>query len=141
MNDLPLPGKERDALVRVRIGQSFFRRAVLAAHDFRCCITGLASVELLNASHIVPWSMDPANRLNPQNGLCLNALHDRAFDRHLITVDTNLQILVSSDLRGRIKGSAGEDFFLKYEGQKIATPKHFAPLKELLAHHNKIFRG
>jgi len=35
---------------------------------------------LLVASHIVPWRSDPGNRLNPKNGLCLSAIHDRAFD-------------------------------------------------------------
>jgi len=39
------------------------------------------------ASHIVPWAEDERNRLNPRNGLCLNALHDRAFDRHLMWID------------------------------------------------------
>ena len=53
--DLPKSGKEREAIVKVRVNQSFFRRAVLAAYDFKCCITGLEIPELLNASHIVPW--------------------------------------------------------------------------------------
>lgn len=43
---------------------------------------------LLNASHIIPWSVDVQNRLNPRNGLCLNAILDRAFDRGLMTINT-----------------------------------------------------
>ncbi|MGI0086127.1 MAG: HNH endonuclease, partial [Nitrososphaerales archaeon] len=69
-------GKTREALIRVRINQSFFRAAVLAAYSSKCCITGLSTPELLTASHIVPWSVDEKNRTNPSNGLCLNALHD-----------------------------------------------------------------
>ena len=68
--DLPL-GKERETIVRTRVNQSFFRRSILAAYDSKCCITGLAIPELLNVSHIVPWAVDPHNRINPQNGLCL----------------------------------------------------------------------
>lgn len=79
-DDLPPPGKERDAIVRVRVNQSFFRRRVLSAYNFRCCVTGLSVRSLLVASHIIPWAVDPKNRLNPRKGLCLNALHDRAFD-------------------------------------------------------------
>ena len=52
--------------VSQRRGQSFFRASVFAAHDGKCCITGIASLPLLRASHIVPWSQDPAFRLDPQ---------------------------------------------------------------------------
>lgn len=64
--ELPKQGKEREAIVRVRINQNFFRKAVLAAYDTKCCITALAIPELLNASHIKPWAKDPLNRVNPR---------------------------------------------------------------------------
>jgi putative restriction endonuclease len=51
-------GKESERKVRVRVKQNFFRQMVLASYSFRCCITGLAVPELLNASHIVPWAID-----------------------------------------------------------------------------------
>ncbi|MEO6923414.1 MAG: HNH endonuclease signature motif containing protein, partial [Bryocella sp.] len=65
-------GISRAAIVNVRINQAFFRSAVLAAYESKCCITGLSVPPLLNASHIVPWSVDVRNRTNPRNGLCLN---------------------------------------------------------------------
>ncbi|SUA24417.1 Uncharacterised protein [Neisseria gonorrhoeae] len=49
--------------------------------------------ELLVASHIKPWREDKDNRLNPRNGLCLNALHDKAFDRGLLGIDENFKII------------------------------------------------
>ena len=49
------------AEVTVRIGQQFFRNAVLSAYNQRCCISGLANPKLLVASHIVPWSQDDAS--------------------------------------------------------------------------------
>jgi putative restriction endonuclease len=85
--DLPPPGVEREALVRLRVNQSFFRKRVLSAYQFRCCVTDLAIPQLLVASHVIPWAEDPMNRLNPRNGLCLNALHDRAFDRGLMWIE------------------------------------------------------
>lgn len=91
-DDLPKAGIERDAVVKVRVNQSFFRRRILSAYDFRCCITGLATQPLLSASHILPWAEDAENRLNPRNGLCLNALHDRAFDRHLMWIEPGFVI-------------------------------------------------
>src|SRR5438067_11978733 len=75
--ELPKEGLERERMVRVRVNQHFFRAAVLSAYDYKCCVTGLAVPELLVASHIVPWAADPKQRMNPRNGLCLNALHDR----------------------------------------------------------------
>src|SRR6266853_5394924 len=63
VDDLPPPGIEREAIVRLRVNQSFFRRRVLSAYQFRCCVTGLSVRSLLVASHIVPWAVDPANRL------------------------------------------------------------------------------
>ncbi len=79
-------GHSRMAQTSIRIGQNFFRRAVLSAYESRCCISGLSEPRLLVASHIVPWRIDPANRLNPKNGLCLSLLHDRAFDLGMITI-------------------------------------------------------
>jgi putative restriction endonuclease len=73
---------ETKSMVKVRIMQSFFRKAVLAAYNSTCCITGNPVDEILVASHILPWSDFPKERLNPRNGLCL-AAH---FDRLLIAV-------------------------------------------------------
>ena len=77
-------GIDRIGLSKLRTNQSFFRRMILASYDARCAITGISEPELLVASHIVPWSVDKAVRLDPRNGICLNALHDRAFDKGLI---------------------------------------------------------
>lgn len=133
-------GKDREALVRVRVNQGFFRAAVLAAYDFRCCITGLSITELLNASHIVPWADDVGNRTNPRNGLCLNAIHDRAFDCGLVTVTPDLVVRVSP----RVKHVADDIFrktvLTKYDGLRIRSASRFRPDPALLAIHNeKIF--
>ena len=64
--------------------------------------------ELLNASHIIPWSKDIARRADPCNGIALNALYDRAFDRGLITFDESFrQVLCHAYKLGLIgrKGS------------------------------------
>src|SRR3989338_6080158 len=91
-------GKTREAIVKIRVNQSFFRSSVLASYDNKCCITGIQLTDLLIASHIVPWSKDEKNRLNPENGLCLNSFHDRAFDKGLITIDTDYKIKISKSV-------------------------------------------
>src|SRR3954447_17481110 len=113
-DDFP-DGLTREALVRTRVNQSFFRAAVLAAYDLRCFITGLSIPQLLTASHIVPWSVDTNNRTNPRNGLCLNAIHDRAFDCGLMTVTQEMKVRVSSRIGKSRTDIAARQFVLKYE--------------------------
>lgn len=130
-------GLTREALRRVRVNQGFFRSAVLAAYNDRCCITGLSSRELLVASHIVPWATDSTNRTNPRNGLCLSALHDRAFDCGLITVTADLMVRISPKIhKSATRNSALRELFLRYESSKILLPSRFLPDAEFLRYHN-----
>ncbi len=141
ITDFP-KGRERENLVKSRINQTFFRNAVLSSYGNKCCITGLPCVDLLNASHIIPWSIDANNRLNPHNGLCLNVLHDRAFDRGLITVRTDYTIKVSSRINKFLDYKSVKDYFLCFQGQKIILPQRFVPEKSFLEFHNKnIFKN
>jgi putative restriction endonuclease len=140
--DLPKTGKERETVVKVRVNQSFFRKTVLAAYDFKCCITGLGIPELLNASHIVPWSKDEINRVNPRNGLCLNAIHDRAFDRGLLTITPEFKIKISKSIKRDNIDSAVHDFLFRYDGSDIKLPTKFLPDANFLKYHNKsVFRA
>jgi Predicted restriction endonuclease len=135
-DDLPEAGIEREALVRLRVKQSFFRRRVLSAYCFRCCVTGLTNQQLLVASHIVPWSEDAPNRLNPKNGLSLNPLHDRAFDRHLMWVDAGFVVHLSPKLAESNKDAKQTiDWLMSFDGKPLLLPKCFAPDPDLLAKH------
>ena len=133
-------GLVKERLVKTRVNQSIFRSIVLATYNYTCCITGINNEDLLIASHIVAWSKDEKNRLNPMNGLCLNALHDRAFDKFLITISADdYTIKVSSKLKSKnIVESIGMNF-LKLEGESILLPDKFLPSKELLKTHNEYF--
>ncbi len=136
--ELPI-GRERESLVRIRVNQAFFRQAVLTSYGNRCCITGISIPGLLNASHIVPWSIDTKNRTNPRNGLCLNALHDRAFDRGLITIMPDNKVRISESVRNLAKSGDGEiGFLLNCEGREITLPERFAPDPDFLRYHNAV---
>ena len=129
-------GNDVERLVQFRAHQSFFKAAVLTNFDSQCCITGISTRELLIASHIMPWESDIKNRLNPRNGLCLNALHAAAFDNGLITLDDNLQVLVSS----KLPRNHSHALILDFEGTKIEMPHKYMPSKEFLDYHRtKIF--
>jgi predicted restriction endonuclease len=98
----------------------------------------LSIPQLLTASHIVPWSVDAKNRTNPQNGLCLNAIHDRAFDSGLLTVTPELKIRVSTKTKRSMADKAAREFLWDYEGAPISPPRRFAPNTEFLRYHNEI---
>jgi len=135
-------GKEKERLVRVRINQSLFRRIVLSNFNNKCCITGVDVTELLVASHILPWSMDSNNRLNPKNGLALNALHDKAFDKGLITVTEELKIKISPIFMKRTDILSIKQNFIDYDGKELIEPKKFFPdIDFLKAHNDKTFRA
>jgi len=131
-------GKERDSVVKARVNQIFFRNTVLASYDFRCCITGISIPELLIASHIKPWAVDKNNRLNPQNGICLNALHDKAFDKGLITITPDYCIRISKKLEQHVDNYSSQQFFLPFFNKKIALPQRFLPNKDFLEYHNEV---
>ena len=126
--------------VAQRRGQSFFRASVIAAHNGKCCVTGITSEPLLRASHIVPWSHDPALRLDPRNGLCLNALHDAAFDRGLITISERFELLISNRLKAEVPELLYKDLFESRAGAPISMPERFQHAQEMLHfHRHKVF--
>lgn len=125
---------DKSANVILRRGQSLFRRAVLTNFDQKCCLTEIKLPEFLIASHIVPWSQDKANRLNPRNGLCLNVFHDKAFDKGLISFDDDYRVILSGRLRN-FEDLSGLDFVLKSEGRRLPTPLKFWPDKQLIKRH------
>ena len=133
-------GTVREQLVKNRIGQYFFRMAVLNSYENKCCITGLGIPELLVASHIKPWreADSRTERTNPMNGLLLNALHDKAFDRGLITVTPDYVIKVSSLIKPSLMENTVENWMLSFANQKIRMPNKFFPRKDFLEFHNDV---
>ncbi|MEW6688831.1 MAG: HNH endonuclease [Pseudomonadota bacterium] len=130
----------RRAFVEVRTKQSFFRDTVVSSYQGRCCMSGLAVPSLLNASHIVPWKIDRSNRLNPRNGLSLSTLHDRAFDRGLISVRPDYRIIVSRRLKAAKRDPFLASSLLALEDRMIALPEKFHPDKRFLEYHfTKVF--
>lgn len=134
---VPEGPSEATRTVRVRLVQGFFRAAVLVSYDNKCALTGLAVPSLLNASHIVPWSVSPERRADPSNGLCLNVLHDRAFDRGLFTLDENLRVLVSPVLSSRDELGELADALLDFAGLPLRLPDRFSPDPSALSYRRE----
>lgn len=126
--------------VTVRLSQGFFRHSVLSAYEGQCCVTGILDPSLLRAGHIVPWSVSEERRLDPTNGICLNALHDAAFDRGFIGVHEALTLRVSRTASHAMPADVFDAYFARYEGTPIRVPERFRPDKDCLTYHlNNIF--
>jgi predicted restriction endonuclease len=126
----------------VRLAQDYFRRAVRAAYEERCCVTGIAVGGFLVASHILPWASHPEERANPANGLCLSRLHDAAFDKALVTFDEDRRLVVGKELREHFTNEAVRTHFEPYEGQRLRSPARFSPDERFLAFHREsLFAG
>ena len=131
--DPPEGPTETERTVRTRRVQGFFRKTILASYGNRCALTGLAMPQLLNASHIIPWAQAAEHRADPTNGICLNALHDRAFDRGLISFDERFRLLVSPCLADdSILGKFSDAFVAQTQ---LILPERFSPDSEALAYH------
>jgi predicted restriction endonuclease len=128
---------EVERTTRVRLVQRFFRESVLAGYRFTCAICLLNLESMLNASHIVPWSVDKSRRADPSNGLALCVFHDRAFDRGLITLDEHFRVLVSRTVRAPCPPKLHRVGLLDIEGQGIMMPDKFMPDQRALAYHRE----
>lgn len=128
-------GKEVLRETKARVNQGFFRKMLLATYETQCCVSGLNIPEVLRASHIVAWSDDKQNRMNPSNGLCLSATYDAAFDKHLISFDEDYRMIFSPNLNEYYSNDAFKTQFLAFEGEPIRKPKRFCPDQEFLQKH------
>lgn len=130
-----LQGKERETVIRQRVNQDVFRAMILNNYDFRCAITGIDIQSLLVASHIIPWADNEAERLNPENGICLSPLYDKAFDRGLIGIQPDYEIVVSREL----KEHSNEDYYRQnfgiIEHTRLILPEEHQPNPSFLQYH------
>ena len=112
--------------------QKVFANQVKLEYGFQCAVTGIKTKELLVASHIVPWSEDKDNRLNPRNGICLSPLIDKAFDKGFISFTNDLKLIVSDSAK---TDAALYESLRPYEGKRLNVRKEFEPDRAFLTWH------
>ena len=126
--------------VKTRVNQNVFRQIVLANYSNKCAITRIDVPDLLVASHIIPWATKEEERLNPENGIALSALYDRAYDKGYIGINEHYEILLSAELKKKHKEDYHAKYFASIAGTKINLPKKYYPNKDFLQFHmDKIF--
>jgi predicted restriction endonuclease len=127
--------EDSTAFKKIRKRQYAFRQALLTGYNHRCCLSGIGEEDLLIASHIIPWCEDKEHRGDPTNGLLLNALLDRAFDRGLITIKANGYLVQVSN---KIKDIQTKEYLQTFKGREINLPQNTSrfPNKSFLEYHN-----
>ena len=139
-----LEGKEKITVIKQRVNQTVFRSMILYNYEERCAITGINIPELLVAGHIIPWAdSTPQQKLNPENGICLSALYDKAFDKGLINISPDdYKICLSSALREYETQEYFDKHFGCIAGKPITMPIEHKPNRDFLAYHReKVFKG
>ena len=121
-------------IVNARQGQHFFRQMIMGSYEEKCAITGISQKEFLVAGHIRSWSLDPENRLNPRNGICLNRLHDKAFEEGLITISVENDIIYSRKMEGETR----EKMQRLNDTGHFAPPARFKPDPVFLEYHRDV---
>ena len=131
-------GRDKTITTRIRLGQSYFRKMILQNYGNQCCVTGLNIPQTLRASHIVAWASDKTNRMNPENGLCLSATYDAAFDQHLISFDDDYRMIISKEIKDYYTNDVAKAYFEDFEGKQIQLPSLYMPSKKLLEKHRSL---
>ncbi len=130
-------GEEKQRYVKTRVNQHFFRAMILANYDGKCAITGIDIPQMIFASHIIPWSKSTEHRLNPANGICLSAHFDAAFDKGLISFDSDYKLVLNQSLTENQEKPYYINWFKQFEGKTLNLPFKAKPELEFLEWHRK----
>ena len=66
------------------------------------------------------------------NGLLLNTLHDKAFERQALTITEDCEIKIPSSLKTKNTSEFIQTNFIAFEGKTIHLPDKFLPNKGFL---------
>jgi putative restriction endonuclease len=133
-----LKGDVKFREVKTRVNQNAFRQIVLANYNNSCAISGIDVNDFLIASHIIPWSENEKERLNPENGICFSSLYDKAFDKGYFTLNQNFEVILSKEIKKHEKKDFFKRFFKEIEGTKIHLPKKYYPNSSFLEYHRDV---
>ena len=131
-----------ERLVKTRVNQSLFRKVIIGNYYSSCAICQLDIPDLLVASHILKWSKEEKERLNPQNGICLCNIHDHAFELGYIGINADYTISISKKLFEIQEKKTLVSLFQRHENQQMNLPDKFHPSIDFLSiHYANIFKG
>lgn len=115
-----------------------FKRTIPKIYDYTCCISGLkiestSNVQMVDACHIYPFSL--SNDDTVPNGIALSPTLHRAFDRGLLTINSEFLVRISPT----VEDEDSEFSLSQFDGRQIILPEKevWYPSQESLSWHNK----
>ena len=127
----------------IYVRSGVFKKVVPQIYNYTCCISGMRiitgyDIQMVDACHIKPFALSHDDTIKNGITLCPN-LH-RAFDRGLISINTNYEVIVSSSFTENPEFSS----IKCHEGKRISLPenKDYLPAPENLEwHFGEVFKG
>lgn len=106
--NFPLYETEQMRFVNTRVGQGAYRKRIIHRWEYQCAVTSFNLLNILVASHIIPWSNATDNqRLDVNNGILLSPTYDALFDRNLISFENNGEIVLSDSIESQAYNKIG----------------------------------
>lgn len=90
---LPEERQSTIATINRKLREKSFTKRVLTAYGNQCAFSGM-QLKLVDAAHILPVS-EATSTDDTSNGIALSALYHRAFDRGLVTLNEQYQIVIN----------------------------------------------
>jgi putative restriction endonuclease len=113
-----------------------FKKVIPRQYDYTCCISGMKiiatrDVQMIDACHIVPFAESHDDTI--KNGISLSPNLHRAFDRFLITINQDFEVIVSKDFK-----ESGDHSIRYFHGKRIYLPndEKYYPAPENLKWHS-----
>ena len=131
-------GRDRIQILSSRIVRDrVFRRVVLNAYHERCAVTGLKLINGGGRAEVAAAHIRPVEASGPDvvsNGIALSGTAHWMFDRGLISLSDDLEILISRQVNDR----EGIEAFVNKSGRAYAPPRvHERPHPHFLRWHRE----
>ena len=134
-----LIGKKLEDKGRQKARDQGFRKTIVTLYEHRCSLCGLRMItpegySAVDAAHIIPWSKSLDDR--PTNGMALCKLCHWSFDRGLMSVGKDYEMLISKSVRTE-KNILGHTLTLMDRPIFMPKKEKFWPDQKNLTWHRK----
>lgn len=122
------------------MSQIIFRKALLKAYNCRCSFCDITFKSILQAGHIIPWSVsNDSQKLDVRNGMLLCANHHCLFDTGVLIVDASYTIRLNKKIILRTDND--KSMISSVNNKKMILPKDTGlyPNVEYLKYHFNLF--
>lgn len=107
---------------RRRLHQPIFREQVLNAYATKCAVCNLKHAELLDAAHIISDSKPNGDPV-VTNGIAMCKIHHAAYDRNLLGIRPDYQVVINSALLEEVDGPMLKHGLQEMHGAQLHLPR------------------